>query len=153
MTSDTTDADDTILIGLSRRFLALDGALRLYDRHRVRRDDGHLQQTRDEWQRTLDAITPIRAETEAGRVAKIHAARAAMRHGKDAAALVEAALDGFVEKHPFAAEPLRPADIAAFEQTTAAIAAVGTITIEIPRRMILSDRREYVSPVVDIRLA
>src|SRR5690348_3651814 len=88
MTSDTTDADDSILIGLSRRFLALDGALRLYDRHRVRRDDRHLQQTRDEWQRTLDAITPIRAETEAGRVAKIHAARAAMRHGKDADALI-----------------------------------------------------------------
>src|SRR4051794_32707764 len=131
--SDDASADD-ILIGLCRRFLTLNSGLELYRQHRIKRDDPSFRLTHDEWQRTMEAITPISAEAHSGRVAKLHAARVAMCHGKDADALVKAALNEFATAHPFAAEPLRPGDIKALQQALSVIEAVGTITIEIANR-------------------
>src|SRR4051812_38413510 len=75
----------------------------------------------DEWWALLAAIAPIRAETDLGRTAKLHAAMAAMRHSEDGFAeladdLVKSALAEFVEHNPFASEPLRPDEIEALRQ-------------------------------------
>jgi hypothetical protein len=110
-------SDDAALIGACRRLLALDAVVQMYDWH----DNETFDRFHDEWWSLLGEIAPIRAATDAGRVAKLHAALVAARHSEDGFAeladdLVKSALAEFVEHNPFAGSPLRPDEIEALRR-------------------------------------
>jgi|SRR3954452_6528183 hypothetical protein len=115
-------SDDAALIGACRRLLALDVVVQMYDGH----DNETFDRFHEEWWGLLTVIAPIRAATDAGRVAKLHAALVAMRHSEDGFAeladdLVKSALAEFAMAHPFAGSPLRPDEIAALRRMGANI--------------------------------
>jgi hypothetical protein len=107
-------SDDAALIGACRRLLAVDVVVQMYDWH----DNETFDRLDAEWWTLLAAIAPIRAQTDLGRIAKLHAALVATRHSEDGYSeseddLVKSALAEFVEHNPFAGSPLRPDEIEA----------------------------------------
>jgi hypothetical protein len=110
-------SDDAALIGACRRLLALDVVVQMYDWH----DNETFDRLHGEWWALLAEIAPIRAQTDLGRIAKLHAALVATRHSEDgyaeqADALVKGALAEFAMAHPFTGSPLRPDELEALRQ-------------------------------------
>jgi hypothetical protein len=115
-------SDDAALIGACRRLLAVDVVVQMYDGN----DNETFDRFHDEWWALLAKIAPIRAATDAGRTAKLHAALVAMRYSADgfseiADGLVKGALAEFAVAHPLAAAPLRPDEAEALERCDANI--------------------------------
>lgn len=121
-------AADAELVRLCRRLIALDAAVQKHDRCDTDPDNEEFRRIDAEWWALLGQIAPIRAATDTGRTAKLHAALVATRYSADgfsetADGLVKAALTEFVAAHPLAAAPLRPDEAEALERCDATIDA------------------------------